>query len=114
MKLKIIALAALGVLLYSCASKTPAPVAEKEIPAGTKTEPTTKDVGVLTVKGVMTKELAEGLSLYENNCAKCHKLYNPKDFSSADWKPILVEMQKKAHLDDVQIASISDYINSQL
>ena len=100
MKLKIITLTALGLLLYSCASKTPTQVAEvKNVPA---------------IKGVMTKELAEGLSLYENNCAKCHNLYNPKDFSSEAWKPILVKMQKKAHLDDAQIASISNYINSQL
>lgn len=99
MKLKIIALAVLALLIYSCASKTPAPVAE------TKNEPAAK---------VMTKELAAGQSLYENNCAKCHKLFAPKDFSSEDWKPILVAMQKKAHLDDAEMASISDYINSQL
>ena len=114
MKLKIITLLALGLLLYSCASKTPTPVVEKEIPVGTKTEPTTKDVGVLTTKGVMTQELAEGLSLYENNCAKCHNLYNPKDFSSEAWKPILVSMQKNTDLNDAQMASISNYINSQL
>jgi len=114
MKLKIIALVALGFLIYSCASKTPTPVAEKEIPAGTKIEPTTKDVGVLTVKGVMTKELSEGKNLFENNCAKCHKLYDPKSFSAENWKPILVKMQMKAHLDDTQIGSISNFINSQL
>ena len=114
MKLKIITLAALGLLFYSCASKTPAFVPEKEIPAGTKIEPTTIDVGVLTFTGVMTKELAEGKGLFENNCAQCHKLFNPKDFSSEAWKPILVQMQKNTNLDDTQIASISDYINSQL
>lgn len=108
MKLKIIALATLGLLIYSCASKTPAPVvaASKEI--------NSKEVLVETKSVVMTKELAEGQSLFENNCAKCHKLYDPKDFSSQDWKPILVQMQKKAHLEDAQIGFISAYINSQL
>lgn len=100
MKLKIITLAVLGLLLYSCASKTPTPVAV------VKNEP--------APKGVMTQELAEGLSLYENNCAKCHTLYDPKKFSSEAWKPILVDMQKNTNLNDTQMASISDYINSQL
>ena len=113
MKLKICALATLAILIYSCASKTPAPVAEKA-PIAKKIEPTSKDVTVLTAKGVMTKELAEGKNLYENNCAKCHKLYDPKNYNSEDWKPILIRMQKKAHIDDAQIGSISDYINSQL
>ncbi len=67
-----------------------------------------------TFTGVMTQELAEGLSLYENNCAKCHTLYDPKKFSAEAWKPILVEMQKNTELNDAQMASISDYINSQL
>lgn len=108
MKLKIIALVVLALLIYSCASKTPAPVVEA------KKETNSKEVLVEAKSVVMTKELAEGKNLFENNCAKCHKLYDPKDFSSQDWKPILVEMQKKAHLDDAQIGTISDYINSQL
>ena len=48
------------------------------------------------------------------SCAKCHKLYEPKDFTKEDWKPILVRMQKKAKLDDVKMASITNYIHSQL
>lgn len=102
MKLRIITLGVLGLLLYSCASKTPAPAPVAEVKAET------------APKGVMTQELAEGLSLYENNCAKCHKLYNPKSFSSEQWKPILVDMQKNTNLNDAQMVSISDYINSQL
>jgi mono/diheme cytochrome c family protein len=62
----------------------------------------------------MTEALAEGKTLFENNCAKCHNLYNPKDFSSEQWQSILIRMQKEAGLDYTQIASISNYINSQL
>lgn len=108
MKLKIITLAALGILLYSCASKTPTPVAEA------KKETNTKDLLLDSKIVVMTKELSEGKNLFENNCAKCHKLYDPKDFSAQDWKPILVQMQKQARLDDTQISMISNYITSQL
>ena len=97
MKTKIITVAILGLFFYSCTPKVVAPVS------------TPKPANI-----PMTAELAEGMSLYENNCAKCHKLYNTSDYTADQWKPILVRMQKKAHLDDEQIASISDYINSQL
>ncbi len=63
---------------------------------------------------VLTAELMAGKTLYENRCVKCHQLYSPKEFTQEDWKPILIKMQKKAHLDDTQIASISNYISSQL
>jgi cytochrome c5 len=59
---------------------------------------------------VMTAELAEGKSLYENNCAKCHKLYDAKDFSTEEWKPIVASMQKKAHLDNLQGQKIYNYL----
>jgi cytochrome c5 len=63
---------------------------------------------------VMTPALAEGKDLYENNCAKCHDLFKPKDYSKESWAPILVEMQGKARLSDMQMASISNYIYAQL
>jgi cytochrome c5 len=63
---------------------------------------------------VMTPALAEGKDLYENNCAKCHDLFKPQDYSKENWAPILVSMQGKAHLSDIQMASISNYIYAQL
>ena len=99
MKSKIIAVTALTVVLFSCASKT---VAVKATP---KEEPKV---------AVLSAELVEGKNLYENSCAKCHKLYSPTAYSKENWQPILTKMQKKAHLDDVKMASISDYISSQL
>ncbi|WP_316632955.1 cytochrome c [uncultured Flavobacterium sp.] len=98
MKTKILILAAVVLLIVSCATKKSAPAAVTE--AAKTTE--------------LTSELAEGKNMYENNCAKCHKLFDPKKFSQENWKPILVKMQKKAKLDDTQMASISNYITSQL
>jgi len=96
-------LAALSVIIYSCASKSNVPTAE--VP---KT-PETKTVAA----AVLTPELAEGKALYENNCAKCHRLYDTKEFSPEDWKPIVDRMQKKAHLDDVQGQKIFNYVAMQ-
>jgi cytochrome c5 len=95
MKTRIIAVAILGIFIYSCSPKVVAPV-------------------VNAPKVELTPELAAGKSMYENNCAKCHKLFSPTKFSEQDWKPVLVRMQKKAKLDDAQMAQISNYIYSQL
>ncbi|MEO7978542.1 cytochrome c [Flavobacterium sp.] len=102
MKSKFLTLVVLTLILVSCGTQKTSPVASTTQSAEPK-----KDV-------VLTSELMEGQILYSNNCAKCHKLYEPKKFSQEEWAPILVRMQKKAHLDDTQIASVSNYINSQL
>lgn len=99
MKLKITSLALLGILIYSCAPKVapppPPPVAKAP------------DVVVTA-----SNDIAEGKELYENNCAKCHKLYNPNDYSDQDWLPILEVMKKKAKLSDAQHDKIYAYIRS--
>ncbi|TPG41600.1 cytochrome c [Flavobacterium pectinovorum] len=103
MKTKILILTAVVLLLVSCGTK-------KSVPATPATPVVTEAAKTTT----LTPELAEGKNLYENSCARCHKLFDPKKFSQEDWKPILVKMQKKAKLDDTQMASISNYITSQL
>ena len=102
MKYKVLTLALLAVIVYSCASKSSVPTTEVK-----KTEPT---VSTTVVATVLNPELAEGKSLYENNCAKCHKLYDTKEFSAEDWKPIVARMQKKAHLEDLDGQKILNYV----
>lgn len=100
MKLKITSLALLGLFIYSCAPKvapTPPPAPEK-VP----------DVAVVT-----SNELAEGKGLYENNCAKCHNLYNPSDYTAEEWNPILERMKKKAKIDDATTAKIYAYLTAK-
>lgn len=103
MKAKILILAAVVLLLASCSTKKSAPA--------TPATPTVTEAAKATE---LAPELAEGKNLYENSCARCHKLFEPKKFTQEEWKPILVKMQKKAKLDDTQMASISNYITSQL
>ena len=106
MKYKLLTLAVLATIIYSCASKSSVPTTEVKTEVK-KAEPSVSTVKVATV---MTPELAEGQGLYENNCAKCHKLYDAKDFSAEEWKPIVVRMQKKAHLNDLQGQRIYNYL----
>ena len=97
MKIKLIFLAVATVFIASCSSKKT--VAAAETPKA----------------GATTPELVQhGKNLYVNNCVRCHALYEPKRFSQESWKPILAKMQKKARLDDVQMAAIATYITSQL
>jgi nitrate/TMAO reductase-like tetraheme cytochrome c subunit len=123
MKTKIIILASLS-LLFSCAtksvvadtSKTTAPTEIKVVQEAVSIErsvvPETKPVA--TKVTMLTRELYESKNLYENSCNKCHKLYSPNEFSKEEWPKILHKMQRKAKLDDPQIAGIQDYINSQI
>ena len=109
MKYKIVALVVLAVIIYSCAAKSTAPTAEVKPTATAEVKPAPAPKAA-TVATVMTPELAEGKNLYENNCAKCHRLYDAKEFSAEDWKPIVARMQKKAHLDDIAGQKIYNYI----
>jgi len=101
MKKTILSLMAIMLLAAACGTKK---TAVAETPAAGKETKATE----------LTPALAEGKNLYENNCAKCHKLFEPKKFTKEEWTPILVKMGKKAKLDDTQMASITNYIDSQL
>jgi len=92
MRYKVLALAFVAVLLYACSSKSNIPTAE------------------VPKEKVLSPELAEGKSLYENSCGRCHQLYNAKDYSAEQWRPIVQRMQKKARLDDAQGLKIYNYL----
>ena len=96
MKIKIITVAALlSVFLYSCGgTKTVAPTAAVETVAKVELSPA----------------LAEGKGLYENNCAKCHQLYAPTEYTAEKWTGILKWMQPKAKITDEQRTSIYNYL----
>lgn len=97
----ILIFAGLALFMVSCGTQKAAPVASAPVQEAPKTV-------------ALTPELEAGKNLYDNNCAKCHKLYEPKKFTKEEWAPILVRMGKKAKLDETQVASISNYIDSQL
>ena len=86
------------VILASCSSKKT--VAEKNVPPMQN-----------QIVGVDLRH-AEGLKLYEANCAKCHKLFDPSDYSAEAWKPIMVKMQIKAKISDAETAKIYAYLTA--
>ncbi len=111
MKYKLLALFILVAIIYSCKSGSPTVSANEPRPEAPVPGPTPAPNSTTpAIATVMTPELAEGKMLYDNNCAKCHKLYDAKDFSAEEWKPIVDRMTKKADLDDFQGQKIYNYL----
>lgn len=106
MKKNILLWGAAVLVLASCGSKSSAVSATTTEPVETKSKP-----AVAVAKDVATDA---GKAAYENHCARCHELFKPKEFTKAQWAPILVSMQKKAHLSDAEMAPITAYIYAQL
>lgn len=102
----IIGLVALA-FAYGCSAKktvAPAPEVTEAVEAAI-TQPSNKLV-------VTAEVIAEGKSLYGMNCAKCHKLYDTKDFTAEEWTPIVMRMQKKARISDEQREKIYAYLTT--
>jgi len=92
MKTKLFAMATIGIFIFACSPKVSQPEAPK------------------TPEAPLSPELAAGKMLYENNCGKCHKLYEAKDFTAENWTPILASMQKKAKISDEDREKIYAYL----
>jgi hypothetical protein len=103
MKLRIVSLSLLGILLYACSPKVVPVVTDVKAPL---TSPPTPSL--------LSAELAEGKNLFENNCAKCHELYDTKQFSAEEWSPILYRMQKEAGISDTDREKIYSYVTAKL
>lgn len=92
---KIIAIATFtGILLASC---TP------------KTSPTTAPVSAAQSTA---EQIAQGKTIFENSCGRCHKLPDPTSHTSVQWVGIMNSMAPKAKLTDEQHQWVYDYIVS--
>ena len=60
--------------------------------------------------GTTLEDLNHGRSAYVQNCAACHDLHEASEFSSSEWKRVMVKMSRKAHLDDATSDSILHYL----
>lgn len=110
MELRIISVALIGILIYSCSPKITPQVTEVNNVKGDAEEPA---LSTANLPISLPANLSDGKSIYENNCAKCHKLYNPKSYSRENWIPILYDMQKKAHLQDADMDKILAYLSKE-
>lgn len=52
------------------------------------------------IPGITLYELQAGYKLFMNKCSGCHRLHNPREYTSDKWRGILSEMFVKAKLTD--------------
>ena len=62
--------------------------------------------------GLSPKQLTDARKLYVAKCAKCHKLYDPVEYSDADWNWWMVKMSKKAKLKSAQNELLAGYLET--
>lgn len=92
---KIIAVASLtAVLLASCTPKASAATAPMGPAVSTDAQ------------------IAQGKTIFENSCGRCHKLPDPAAHTSVQWVGIMNSMAPKAKLTDEQHQWVYDYIVS--
>lgn len=58
------------------------------------------------------EQIAQGKTIFENSCGRCHKLPNPASHTSVQWVGIMNSMAPKAKLTDEQHQWVYDYIVS--
>jgi hypothetical protein len=57
-----------------------------------------------------SKQISEARELYDIKCAKCHKFYNPSDYSQAEWDMWMKKMSRKAKLKGTQSELLAKYL----
>ncbi|UOU99517.1 cytochrome c [Chryseobacterium daecheongense] len=83
-----------AIFLASCTPKTTTPTAA--------TGPATSTA----------EQIAQGKTIFENSCGRCHKLPDPTSHNSVQWVGIMNSMAPKAKLTDEQHQWVYDYIVS--
>ena len=58
------------------------------------------------------EQIAQGKTIFENSCGRCHKLPDPTSHTSVQWVGIMNSMAPKAKLTDEQHQWVYDYIVS--
>jgi cytochrome c5 len=97
-------LVTLSIIMVNCSStkKTTA------IPGASNASPEAKVAEAK--KNYNDAQMAEGKTLWESNCAKCHKLFTPESRDVEKWEAVLPRMVKRAKLSDQQAGMVRAYL----
>ena len=57
-------------------------------------------------------EADQARKIYTAKCARCHKFYNPADYSDAEWHSWMTRMSRKARLSASQADLVSRYLET--
>ena len=84
--------------------------------ATSKFAPTAEEMPALQSKmpGLTYDEAMQGYKLYTSHCNNCHRLHNPKEYTSTKWNKILPEMFDKAKIsDNTQQQLVRNYLTAK-
>ena len=62
--------------------------------------------------GFSAQEVDDASSLYAAKCAKCHKFYQPADYSQKDWDDWMRKMGRKSKLKPAQEELLTRYLGA--
>jgi cytochrome c5 len=71
-----------------------------------------KSTAVTGPKYTASEKLVQGKTIFENSCAKCHKLPDPAKHDDQGWIKTLSRMAPKAKLSTDQHQMVYDYLIS--
>jgi cytochrome c5 len=71
-----------------------------------------KSTAVNGPKYTSAEQLAQGKTVFENSCNRCHKLPNPEKHDDMGWIKTLSRMAPKAKLNTEQHQMVYDYLIS--
>ncbi|WP_066436161.1 cytochrome C [Chryseobacterium sp. CCH4-E10] len=71
-----------------------------------------KSTAVTGLKYTSSEQLAQGKTIFENSCNKCHALPNPEKHDDMGWIKTLSRMAPKAKLNEEQHQMVYDYLIS--
>ncbi|KAA5536503.1 hypothetical protein F0919_02210 [Taibaiella lutea] len=112
----ILSLMAGTFIMVKCTPKASKTIAET--PKATTTDvaapPETATPSSATVAGTTytAEQIESGKTVYNNNCAKCHKLFATTAFTITQWTPILKGMIPKAKLSETDAMLVKAYVFS--
>ena len=58
------------------------------------------------------KELAAARKTYVAKCAKCHRFYEPTNYSENDWRTWMEKMNKKSKLKEEPASLLTRYLDA--
>ena len=71
-----------------------------------------KSNAVTGAKYKSSAKIAEGKTIFENSCNKCHKLFEPSKHTDAEWIETLSRMAPRANLTADQHQMVYDYLRT--
>ena len=116
-KIVILILLSSSILFFANCHQKAFPIASDKGKTDTKTEvtqtSTTTATATTTTSPMFTADqIAQGKTVFEGTCNKCHDLPKPSEHNVTDWNRILPEMFHKAGLAEDKRTMVNAYVQS--